>query len=76
MGSCLLEVSIITSLALNKIEISNYGAPVRKNPTIITSILISYYAGEPATAAARTRIPVIGDFNYQPYVRSKRFDLI
>lgn len=53
-------------LAPNKIEISNYGAPVRKNPTIITSILISYYAGEPATAAARTRIPVIGDFTISP----------
>jgi hypothetical protein len=50
----------------NKISISSYGAPVRKNPTLVTSILVCYHAGESVTSAARTRVPQIGDFVISP----------
>jgi hypothetical protein len=35
------------------VRISNKGAPVRKNPSLTTTVLVSYYAGPLKTNAVR-----------------------
>jgi hypothetical protein len=35
------------------VRISNSGAPVRKNPSLTTTVLVSYYAGPLKTNAVR-----------------------
>lgn len=45
----------------NTIRISNSGAPVRKNPSITTTILVSYYAGSLRNDAIRIA-PVVNFF--------------
>jgi hypothetical protein len=56
------------------VRISNSGAPVRKNPSLTTTVLVSYYAGPLKTNAVRIA-PVVNSFTLNKYA-GKNTELI
>lgn len=61
-GINLIEGVHYTVDSSNKIRISNSGAPVRKNPSLTTTILVSYYAGASKTSSIKVP-PTINFFS-------------
>jgi hypothetical protein len=56
------------------VRISNSGAPVRKNPSLTTTVLVGYYAGPLKTNAVRIA-PVVNSFTLNKYA-GKNTELI
>lgn len=65
-GINLIEGVHYEKISDNKISISNSGAPVKKNPSITTTVLVSYYAGHKISFITKVP-PVINLFSLNKY---------
>jgi hypothetical protein len=66
-GINLIEGVHYTTDTEKTIKISNKGAPVRKNPSLTTTILVSYYT-KPAVSSYTKVPPVINSFTLNSYL--------
>ena len=64
-GVTLVEGKHFYVLAPNSIRISNSGSPVRRNPSLQTTILVSYFAGDPVGLVTKLP-PTISMFTVSP----------